>query len=89
MLGGRVDLDQNGEPQFQKAEKLTRFDLCTTGVENGKLIKQNSLQLVLSVVPFIIIQAFSFQDVHSGPSHDMIVWPAWVAIFFTVILFVA
>lgn len=91
LLGGRVDLDENGNPDYKSDERLTRhWSLTSTGTANGSKIREGGFHLVYSIIPFTLIQCFSFGNVWSEdwPTHEFIFWPAMVSLAATLILFV-
>ena len=61
ILMGRVDLDSQGNANYSKKPKLTRgYNVLTTGINPRKSITINGVIMVMTCLPYLIIQGAAF-----------------------------
>lgn len=83
VYGGRVDLDENGTPQYLGKPKLTpktnpKDELYHTGVSLSEAVKHGAVIMALTTIPYFLIQVPAF-FLH-GPSEEVAKGEHWWAL---------
>lgn len=79
ILGGRVDLDANGDPQYTKKPKLTPNNKFGVGVSISANTRRNAKMMVLTCFFYLIIQVPA--SMYSGPASEIAAFEhTWVLI---------
>ena len=91
-LGGRVDLKNNGEGNYNAKVKLHRNrhkcgGLFTTGIHPLHSVRVGGKMIALTALPYVLIQMGGFVNPYEGPSHDSIAWLMLFSSFLSFVFF--
>ena len=93
-LGGRVDLDEDGNGKYTQKPKLTSGHKCcgcmTTGSNPNPGVKAGGFLILITLVPYIVVQIGGFMNpkIGEGPPHDKIKWLVFSSLILCIALFV-
>lgn len=91
-IGGRVDLDDEGNGKYTQRPRLTR-GIChcnSTGSNPARSVQVGGILIALTMIPYIVVQIGGFLNPlkGQGPPHDQIKWLVFAAFIVAIILFI-